>query len=447
MQIREHDSIYKSSIDDCLFQSIFKRLDGKKSTENLENIDLLGIKYDMERRAFISSYYVGAAWIDKSKGESIVIVPKYDGLDFMSMFMTCFKNKDIGNYVEKLFYINVNDKPIPIPQDKFEIEPLTIVYFLNLVLEIVTQGLKKDFILYSDTLRGKVKGKILFTQYLSQQVAKERYDKIPCSYQEYEYDCLENRVLKKALVLCKRYLVRNKKSFVKLEGQIERMVDKSLIAFRNVGDELYQWELERIHINPIFKYYKLAIPLAKMIILNQGFHLNTEDQSGIRHFPPFIINMPILFELYVLHFLRNRYGAEEIKYQKMTSDRKNILDFIKLNDKLIIDSKYKRAWEEGEATDNIRQLSGYARHLQVRHSFLNCHNEHFVCPCLIIYPNQVRGVLDFESAPERWIEDDGTILFDKIERVDNYQKFYKLGVKLPYNTRRDTRHSMTNLDL
>lgn len=434
----EHENIYKSSIDDSLFQSIFKRLDGKKSTETLENIDLLGIKYDMERRAFISSYYVGASWIDKINGDSIVIVPKYDGLDFMSMFMTCFKNKDIGNNVEKLFYINVNDKPIPIPQDKFEIEPLTIVYFLNLVSEIATQGLKKDFILYSDTLRGKVKGKILFTQYFSQQVAKKRYDKIPCSYQEYEYDCLENRVLKKALVLCKRYLVRHKKSFVKLEGQIERMVDKSLVAFRNVGDEVYQWEFERIHINPIFKYYKLAIPLAKMIILNQGFHFNKEDQSGIRHFPPFIINMPILFELYVLHFLLNKYGKKEIMYQKMTSDRKNKLDFIKLNDKLIIDSKYKSVWEEGEATDNIRQLSGYARHLQVRHSFLNCHDEQFVCPCLIIYPNQVRGVPDFESAPERWIEDDGTILFDKIERVDNYQKFYKLGVKLPYNTRRDT---------
>lgn len=97
--------------------------------------------------------------------------------------------------------------------------------------------------------------------------------------------------------------------------------------------------------------------------------------------------MPILFELYVLHFLRNKYGKKEIMYQKMTSDRKNKLDFIKLNDKLIIDSKYKSVWEEGEATDNIRQLSGYARHLQVRHSFLNCHDEQFVCPCLIIYPN------------------------------------------------------------
>jgi hypothetical protein len=39
----------------------------------------------------------------------------------------------------------------------------------------------------------------------------------------------------------------------------------------------------------------------------------------------------------------------------------------------------------------------------------------------------------FKSAPEHWIDDDGTVLFDKIEEVRSYQKFYKLGIKLPYN--------------
>lgn len=438
MQIirNEHESIDRQSIDSHLWQSIFNRLVGRRATENLELIDLLGLKYDIQKDALIANFYVGSAWIDKSKDYSMVIMPKYEGLDFMKMFMTCFKNKDIGDYVEKLFYINVNDKPIPIPQEQFEIEPLTIVYFLNLVSEIVNQGLKKDFIMYSDVLKGKVKGKVLFTEYLRQQVAKRRYDMIPCSYQEYECDCLENRVIKKALVLCKRYLIRNKKSFAKLESQIERMVDKSLVAFRNVGDEVYNWELERIHINPIFKYYKLALPLAKMIILKKGLCVNTQNQKGVQFFPPFIINMPILFELYVLCLLRNRYGVEEIGYQKMTSDRKNILDFTKLSDKLIIDTKYKKAWEDGESTENIRQLSGYARHNDVRHRILNCFDEHFVCPCLILYPNNEHGVLDFETAPEHWVEDDGKVLFDMIEQVASYQKFYKLGVKLPYNIRR-----------
>lgn len=448
MQIiwKEHEHIDCSSLDAHLWKAVKNRLDskrdadkydrisGNKNKDSLENLDLLGIKYEYQLDELQAGYYVGSTWIDKSKDCSMVIMPKYDSLDFMKMFMTCFKNKDIGNYVEKMFYINVNDKPIPIPQDQFEIEPLTIVYFLNLVSEIVNQGLKKDFVMYSDVLKGKVKGKVLFTEYLRHQVAKRRYDIIPCSYQEYECDCLENRIIKKALILCKRYLIRHKKSFAKLETQIERMADKALVAFRNVGDEVYNWELERIHINPIFKYYKLALPLAKMIILNQGLHVNEKVPKGIQLSPPFIINMPILFELYVLHLLRNRYGAEEIGYQKMTSDRKNILDFTKLSDKLIIDTKYKKAWEDGESTENIRQLSGYARHNDVRHRILNCFDEHFVCPCLILYPNNEHGVLDFETAPEHWVEDDGTVLFDKIEKVENYQKFYKLGVQLPYNT-------------
>lgn len=443
---KEHEHVNCSSLDVHLWKAIENRLvskrnadklnllAGNKNKDSLESLDLLGIKYDFQEDELLASYYVGSAWIDKSKDSSLVILPKYEGLDFMTMFMTCFKNKDIGNYVEKLFYISVNDKPIPIPQDQFEIEPLTIAYFINLVSEIVNQGLKKDFVMYSNVLKGKVKGKVLFTEYLRHQVAKRRYDKIPCSYQEYECDCLENRVIKKALVLCKRYLVRNKKSFAKLENQIERMADKALVAFRNVGDEVHNWELERIHINPIFKYYKLALPLAKMIILNQGLHVNKQNQKGDQFFPPFIINMPILFELYVLHLLRNRYGAEEIGYQKKTSDGRNILDFTKLSDKLIIDTKYKKAWENGEDSDNIRQLSGYARQNDVRHRILNCQDEHFVCPCLILYPNNKHGVEDFETAPEHWIDDEGTVLFDKIEKVDSYQKFYKLGVSLPYNT-------------
>ena len=38
-----------------------------------------------------------------------------------------------------------------------------------------------------------------------------------------------------------------------------------------------------------------------------------------------------------------------------------------------------------------------------------------------------------EKYNEHWLEDDGTVLFDKIELVDSYQKFYKIGVRLPYN--------------
>lgn len=171
---KEHESIKRLSLDSHLRQSIFNRLVGKGNTDNLEYIDLLGLKYDIQNDVFLANYYIGSAWIDKSKDCSLVIIPKYDGLNFMEMFMTCFKNKDIGNYVEKLFYINVNDKPIPIPQDQFEIEPLTIAYFINLVSEIVNQGLKKDFIIYSETLKGKVKGKILFTEYLRHQVAKKK---------------------------------------------------------------------------------------------------------------------------------------------------------------------------------------------------------------------------------------------------------------------------------
>ena len=207
---KEHEHISRSSLDVQLWKVIHDRLVSKRDADKnarfagnmnkdiLENLDILDIKYDFQSDDLIANYYVGSAWIDKSKDCSLVILPKYDGLDFMKMFMTCFENKDIGNYVEKLFYINVNDKPIPIPQDQFKIEPLTIAYFINLVSEIVNQGLKKDFIIYSETLKGKVKGKILFTEYLRHQVSKKRYDKIPCSYQEYEYDCLENRVIKKA---------------------------------------------------------------------------------------------------------------------------------------------------------------------------------------------------------------------------------------------------------
>ena len=87
---KEHESIERLSLDSHLRQSIFNRLVGKRNTDNLELLDLLGLKYDIQNDAFIANYYVGSAWIDKSKDCSLVILPKYDGLDFMKMFMTCF---------------------------------------------------------------------------------------------------------------------------------------------------------------------------------------------------------------------------------------------------------------------------------------------------------------------------------------------------------------------
>ncbi|WP_454977314.1 5-methylcytosine restriction system specificity protein McrC, partial [Capnocytophaga leadbetteri] len=133
--------------------------------------------------------------------------------------------------------------------------------------------------------------------------------------------------------------------------------------------------------------------------------------------PPFWINMPKLFELYVYKKLQEQFGREAVTYH-LTADYTE-LDFL-LNTpeyKMVIDAKYKTIYKNSRDIDDIRQVSGYARLKAVYNEFEIEENK--LIDCLIIYPS---------------LEENKDLNIENKKEISEYRNIYKLSVSIPLIT-------------
>jgi len=430
LQLREHAEVQLGQHTDLkdLLLNLIATTGG--TGQQLDDVRLMGMEYDAPYGRFVMSYYVGTDWIDKRKGISMVVRPKIESLDFQEMLMKCFSCPKASENLDEVLYIRTEDEPIEVDARDFQLEPLLIVFFLNLMQKIVRKGLRHDYIMREERLDGKIKGKVLMNEYARKGIAKGRKDQVNCRFQEYAVDCLDNRVLKTALLLCRDIINRNRIGLSHQIDELDNMYNNAIVAFEQVEAGVSLQDLHRVHVHPMYKDYRAIMPLAKMIIRKQGYCVGEEYDEEVNRtqkFPPFIINMPILFERYVYSLLVERYGDNNIGYQVATHG--NIMDFTKQDEHMIMDTKYKPQWEDGVDHDNARQLSGYARHLRLREK-LEVYDSDYICPCVIIYPD-VGGVEDFKDAPDKWLDEDNSPQDPNIHVIPQYLKFYKVAIKLP----------------
>lgn len=394
----------------------------------LRQLRLLGMDFDWRATEFVLSYYVGADWIDKKKGLAMMVRPKITGIDFQTMFMKCFENREVSKDLDKLFFIRTEDEPIEIPADAFQLEPLILVFFMNLAQRIVRKGLKHDYILREERLNAQIKGKLLMSRYVKHGLAQQRPDRTECRYQEYHVDCLENRIIKAALLLCRDMITRHEMALGSHLLPLQQMYRNAIVAFGEVSSEVTLQDLHRVHVNPVFKDYKEAMPLAKMIIRHQGHLVEGDKRKRTQKVPPFIINMPILFERYAYCLLAERYGTRTIGYQEGCGD--SIMDFTKKDEHMVLDTKYIASWSEHTDHENARQLSGYARRTALRSKYLSPPAEDFLCPCVVLYPS-ADGLATLKDLPDLWLDEHAFPSFPALQQLTEYQKFYKLPILLP----------------
>lgn len=438
-QFTEHERIGTDSFDPMLVDVLLAKLKQQPTLPLMggDGGGLLGMDFDWRASKFVLSYFVGVDWIDKKRGMAMMVRPKIEGVDFQTMFMKCFENREVSKDLDRLFFIRTEDEPIEIPADAFQLEPLILVFFMNLVGRIVRKGLKHDYILREERLNAQIKGKLLMSRYIKHGLALQRPDHTECRYQEYHVDCLENRIIKAALLLCRSMITRHETALGRHLLPLQQMYAGAITAFADVSSSpqsggargaVTLQDLHRVHVNPVFKDYKEAMPLAKMIIRHQG-HLVAQGQHGkTQKVPPFIIDMPVLFERYVYCLLAERYGTRIIGYQEGCGD--SIMDFTKKDEHMVLDTKYITSWNEHTDHDNARQLSGYARRTALRSKYLEPPTDDFLCPCVVIYPS-ADGLTTLRDLPDRWLTDDGSPTFPALRQVEDYQKFYKLPIRLP----------------
>lgn len=382
------------------------------------------------------SYYVGADWFPHLKNEWFYVESKLNTrfdqetgeeiysaedekklvqIDVLNMLFQALQEPETRDHTKDLFEVKFESKWIPLTRSQDLLSPLIMIQFLNVIKEIVRRGLKNNYNKVQENLYAKVKGKVLVGQTIKQNQVKNKNLNTICQYKQYEVNGLENRILKKTLVFIKRYLATFRG--LASDPYFQEIFNYIQPAFENVSDEVSIYEIKHLKFNPFYKNYKTAIELSKLILKRFSYNLNTIQNQETILTPPYWIDMSKLFELYVMSKLKEKFRNEcRLEYQ--FGNRANQLDFLLDSGrfKMVIDSKYKAKYSYHFVTEDIRQISGYAR-LKKVHEFFGL-TEGTLIDCLIIYPDPING---YDEIPDN---------LDEVS-VNDYYGIYKLGIKIP----------------
>jgi len=341
-------------------------------------------------------------------------------LDYLKMLIQVTSVHESNVEVKDLVQIDWDVEQIPIDQKDDKLTPFLIVRFLQTLKTIVKKGLKKNYYKVEENLNNRIKGKILVGQHIKQNIYKNRFTATYCQYQVFGEDHVENRFLKKVLRFVISYVENHKILLSSNYKVLEETIRYCRPAFELVSDDVSENELNQIKHNPFYKDYKEAIRIGNHILKRFAFNI-TKTSSEKVVTPPFWIDMPRLFEMYVFSKMieDNPDSKGEILYQFSTYG--NALDILVSKDgsQMIIDAKYKLHYQNSHLHQDIRQVAGYARLNKVRDKLKVIDDSNI--DCLIIYPDIENGIDDFTLVN----------IIDKRDPIKVYNKVYKLGVKLP----------------
>ncbi len=369
------------------------------------------------------SYFVGADWV--REGEvAVCVYPKLnDGyeIDYVRMLNDALSEPENFEHLRDLVTIRFDAPSIKIEQRRDLLSILLIAEYLNTLERILRKGLKQSFSAIEENLRGKVKGRILVSRNIRENLVRGRVTDNVCRYQVYGVDTPENRLLKRALLFCARQLPVYRHSFN--VGPLERKVRLARPYFKDVGDDVDVREARLCKGNPIYRDYYQAVTIAQLLLRRFSYNITRLGKEEIST-PPFWIDMSKLFELYVLHHLRQVFtGKGEVTYHFHASFQE--LDYLLRpelwHEPYIIDAKYKPQYKYTEEKEDMRQVAGYARLTRVYKELGLDPDATLPIKSLIVYPDQTaseRFTFSREAEPQ----------FDNIIR---YARTYKVGIRLP----------------
>ena len=374
-----------------------------------------------------AGYYIGALWLVKHH-KFLYIEPKMNKkqiaesssvqeeewaeIDYLKMLLsiTGLNPKDTQDLI-KIYW---EEPPITIEQQKDTLTPFLMVQFLLLLKRIVRKGLKKSYYTVEENLNSRIKGKIQLAKHLKQNVFKNKLTAHVCQYQEFGMNNLENRFLKKVLQFIISFKNTHANYFAGNDKSIRELITHCSPHFELISEEINVENLKKLTPNTFFKEYEEAIRIGKHILKRFSYNITETTQQKVA-IPPFWIDMPKLFELYVYKKLQEQFGREAVTYH-LTADYTE-LDFL-LNTseyKMVIDAKYKPIYEDSRVIDDIRQVSGYARLTKV-YEKLDLENSNQLIDCLIIYPS---------------LEENKDLNFNKLDTIQGYAKIYKQSLSIP----------------
>lgn len=438
------DSTQKEDFNGLMSSEVFPKLPTcVPKVKSIEDVKYLGIFKEGDQPK--AHYYIGASWF--VKGESAFVVkPKVD-VDYIRLFMSALEmnSANEAEYFSNYYCIDLDEPAIKTDSLNNVITPLLILHYISLLKHLVSKGLKKGYIVKEENLQSKVRGRILLQKHLTKNVFAKREDRAYCRFQEFTEDIPENRILKKALSFSVRFV----NQFESFKGHLEELAPQLSIigsAFENVSEDVTIAQVTKVNAGKIFRHYEAAIKVAKLILRHFDYSIDkaSDEKQSVR---PFCIDMPRLYEMYVLSLLRKAYHGE-IQFQ-VPGRHKTQVDYIKTDEKIILDAKYKPRYEKGNngIVDDVREISGYARDKKILDSLgwnersVENKKGKLLPDCVIIYPvAQVERDDDekVDLIPEQTCKTWANVNFaaplaskENCDEIKAFEGFYKIAVPLP----------------
>jgi 5-methylcytosine-specific restriction enzyme subunit McrC len=365
-------------------------------------------------------YYIGLDYLDDNDLNTAVLVrPKIKNIDYWAMFKICLEHPETNREMSKAYDIRAKKTWIKTDYETSRNFSLIIIYhFLSLLESLVKKPLVKSYVNKTENFSGKIKGKIQLARHFKKNIVNNRHDRMYCSFDEYTVDCPANRLLHSAIKICANYVKRFEKNntmykkFTYLEPY-----------FQNIGYITNFAELSRAKANSLFFEYKEALRIAKIIYRMKSYNEDAKSETRFQKIPPFVIDMPKLFELYA--FAQMKYAGLTVSYhQGANYGEVDFLVYDKDNP-IIVDAKYKKVYDtEKYEIEDIRQVSGYARDIRLLKNLYRSDYEskiNSVPKCLIIYPDPNK------SEHKGMSNKPGDLLTTKIE---HFNEFYKYGISV-----------------
>lgn len=416
--IREHDSLAASGVDLRSFDESLK-----------VGLCLNPKAQDFDRKYFLqwngsdyeATYMIGVQWINTGQRGvfPLAVLPKIDNVDFLKMFMRCFDSPYADCSFHNIYGIDFEAGPIECDSLENILSPLLVARYLASVKRILRKGLRRNYLNKSENL-SKIKGRVALSANLKNNTLRGRRHRIFCAYQEYTCDTIENRILKRALVISKSVISKTGSS---IACDLLATVNSSLSLMCDVADRVTAGELRAVKHNRIYREYNEAVAMAKVILRRYDFSLSESATGNTAKMPPFWIDMPLLFEHYIGGILADRY-PDDIIYQADGSTGRP--DFLSKSASLILDTKYMpRLAKSSPDTDIIRQLAGYSRDRKILDRIHADYRS--VVPCAFIYPDDNAPAAEtvFSAPlPELLSPESG-------HAVDGLTDFYKIPVRIP----------------
>lgn len=222
-----------------------------------------------------------------------------------------------GKYLFKIFY----DQPIvQLTQNQnCDADILYALSFINLCYSLCKKGIKKKMIHHEENLTAKVRGRIDLQKNIRKNTGKGRNDRFYCKYIDFSADTTENRILKAALMRCKKVIEQKFEMDAEIIGRLYYCMNSlrsvKLVTIRNK-------DFNNVNTTGLYSYYKPLIKQAKCILGQKYFSYTAEDGRSVTrsvYTIPYMINMETVFEFYVRTVFReiideNRFYLE--KYSK-----------------------------------------------------------------------------------------------------------------------------------